>query len=180
MLPKKKIQLNRYILWRSLMRRSVVPPRSVGQVTTRETIQEHNRIKGHCHTLYMFILKVIINVGTRWRWMVNLTPRPLYPREENPGNHERGGLGGPQSRYGRFGEERCRTGIRASGRPVHRLIATPTTLPSSLPVTAKGEISYYYSVYVVYFRAFQETRSCSAVVNWKACGRKPSRHNCRY
>jgi hypothetical protein len=28
---------------------------------------------------------LILNFGTRWRWVVKLTPRPLYPRKKNPG-----------------------------------------------------------------------------------------------
>jgi len=27
---------------------------------------------------------LILHVGTRWRWVVNLTPRPLYPRKRTP------------------------------------------------------------------------------------------------
>jgi len=25
---------------------------------------------------------IILNFGTRWRWVVNITPRPLYPRQK--------------------------------------------------------------------------------------------------
>ena len=27
---------------------------------------------------------LILNFGTRWRWLVNFTPWPLYPRESAP------------------------------------------------------------------------------------------------
>jgi hypothetical protein len=43
----------------------------------------------------------ILDLGTRWRWVVSLTPRPLYPRY--PLDRR---LGGPQSRSGRSGEEK--------------------------------------------------------------------------
>jgi hypothetical protein len=29
----------------------------------------------------------ILDLATRWRWMVSFTPRPLYPRERAPGTH---------------------------------------------------------------------------------------------
>jgi len=32
----------------------------------------------------------LCNLGTRWEWVVNATPRPLYPRER-PGTHCTGG-----------------------------------------------------------------------------------------
>jgi hypothetical protein len=31
------------------------------------------------------------DLGTNWRWMVNFTPRPLYPQERAPGIHWIGG-----------------------------------------------------------------------------------------
>jgi hypothetical protein len=47
----------------------------------------------------------ILDLGTRWRWVVSFTPRPLYPQEEpliligrRPG--------GPQSRPRLGGEEK--------------------------------------------------------------------------
>jgi len=27
----------------------------------------------------------ILNLGTRWRWVVSFTPRPLYPTKRVPG-----------------------------------------------------------------------------------------------
>jgi len=30
---------------------------------------------------------VIFYHGTRWRWVVGFTPRPLYPRERASGTH---------------------------------------------------------------------------------------------
>jgi hypothetical protein len=42
----------------------------------------------------------ILDLGTRWRRVVNFTPRSLYLREYRP----RYPLDGPQSRYGLYGE----------------------------------------------------------------------------
>jgi hypothetical protein len=36
------------------------------------------------------ISHAFFNLGAGWGWVVNVTPRPLYPRER-PGNHCRGG-----------------------------------------------------------------------------------------
>jgi hypothetical protein len=29
-------------------------------------------------------IALLLNLGTRWGWVVNATPRPLYPRESDP------------------------------------------------------------------------------------------------
>jgi hypothetical protein len=39
----------------------------------------------------------ILELGTRWRWVVSFIPRPLYPRERAPGNHWIGGWVGPRA-----------------------------------------------------------------------------------
>jgi hypothetical protein len=47
-----------------------------------------------------------LNLGTSWRWVVSVTLRPLYPRRNSfPYQLDRR-LGGPQSQYGRRGEEK--------------------------------------------------------------------------
>jgi hypothetical protein len=35
-------------------------------------------------TLEQVYLYSFFNLGTRWGWVVNATPRPLYPRERDP------------------------------------------------------------------------------------------------
>jgi hypothetical protein len=47
-----------------------------------------------------------LDLGTSWRWVVNFTLRPLYPRGKSPRYPLDRKLGGPQSRSGRFGEEK--------------------------------------------------------------------------
>jgi hypothetical protein len=37
----------------------------------------------------------ILELGIRWRWVINFTPRPLYPEEWAPGTHWIGGWVGP-------------------------------------------------------------------------------------
>jgi len=46
----------------------------------------------------------ILNLGTRWRWVVCFTPRPSYPRRKIGRYPLDRKLGGPQSRSGRGGE----------------------------------------------------------------------------
>jgi len=43
----------------------------------------------------------LLNLGTRWRWVVSFTLRPLYPRRESPWYSLNRRIGGPQSRSGR-------------------------------------------------------------------------------
>jgi hypothetical protein len=47
----------------------------------------------------------ILDLGTRWRWVVSFTPRPLYPQGKRLRYPLDMRLGGPQSRSGHDGEE---------------------------------------------------------------------------
>jgi hypothetical protein len=48
----------------------------------------------------------ILDLSTRWRGVVSLTPRPLYPQGKSPWYPLDRRLGGPQSRSGRGDEEK--------------------------------------------------------------------------
>jgi hypothetical protein len=73
-----------------------------------------------------------LDLGTSWRWVVNFTPRPLYPQGKSPQYPLDRRLGGPQNRSGRFGEVKIltptgtRTPTPRSSSP--QLVAIPTTL----------------------------------------------------
>jgi hypothetical protein len=54
--------------------------------------------------------------GARWGWVVNATPRPLYPRER-PGTHCTGGWVRPRAGLAGCGISRSTTGIRSPDRP---------------------------------------------------------------
>jgi hypothetical protein len=43
----------------------------------------------------------ILDLGTRWKWMISFTPRPLYSQGKSPLYPLDRRLGGSQSRYGR-------------------------------------------------------------------------------
>jgi hypothetical protein len=88
-----------------------------------------------------------LDLGTTWRRVVNFGPRPLYPRGKSPRYPLDRRLGGPQSRSGRFGEEKIldpigtRTRTPRSSSP--QLVAIPTTLSRLLyTVQQKQYISY--------------------------------------
>jgi hypothetical protein len=49
---------------------------------------------------------LILDPGTRWRWVVSFTPRPLYPKGKSPWYPLDRRKGGPQSESGRGGEEK--------------------------------------------------------------------------
>jgi len=48
----------------------------------------------------------VLNLGTKWRWVVSLTPRPLYLRGKSRCYPSDRRLGGPQRLSGRGGEEK--------------------------------------------------------------------------
>jgi hypothetical protein len=47
----------------------------------------------------------ILDLGNRWEWVVSFTLQPLYPRGNRPRYPLARRVGGPQSRFGRFGDE---------------------------------------------------------------------------
>jgi hypothetical protein len=54
------------------------------------------------HTMKMYwrsggITPCILDLSTRWRWVVSFMPQPLYPRERVPGTHCIGGWVGPKA-----------------------------------------------------------------------------------
>jgi len=52
----------------------------------------------------------MLNLNTRWRWVVSFTPRPLYPRGKRFRYLPDRRLGKPQSRSGRGGDSCIRPG----------------------------------------------------------------------
>ena len=40
---------------------------------------------------------LVLNLGTRWRQVVNFTSESLYPRKRTPGTHQREGWMGPRA-----------------------------------------------------------------------------------
>ena len=61
---------------------------------------------------------LILNLGTKWRCVVNVTPQLLYPRERKTGTHLIAGWVDLQGRYGRFGKTLASAEIRSLDHPV--------------------------------------------------------------
>jgi len=53
----------------------------------------------------------ILHLGTRWRWVVSFTPRPLYPHGKRSWYTLDRRLGGPESRSGHGVEEKNSQGM---------------------------------------------------------------------
>jgi len=63
----------------------------------------------------------ILDLGTRWRWVVSFTPRPLYSQGKSPWYPLGRKLGGPHRWSGRSGEKKnFQVGIFTSGNYAQR------------------------------------------------------------
>jgi hypothetical protein len=123
------------------------------------TAERH--LKLCCYALYILgsgcIDPHFLDLGTNWRWVASFTPRPLSP----PGKSSRypldRTLGGPQSRSGRWREEKIyyptgtRTPINRSSSP--QAVAIPTEISRPL----------------IYFRFLDQT--LVAPCDWQPCVR---------
>ena len=81
-----------------------------------------------------YIPLLILNIGTRWRWMVGFTPRLLSPPpRKDPRFPLSGMLGAPQNQSWHFGKvSLASAGIRTPNRPARSLVSAPTMI-SRLP-----------------------------------------------
>jgi hypothetical protein len=52
------------------------------------------------------IAPLILDLGTKWMWVVSFTPRPLYRQGKSPWYPLDKRMGGPQSRSGRGSEKK--------------------------------------------------------------------------
>jgi hypothetical protein len=77
------------------------------------------------------IAPLILNLDTRWRWVVTFTTRSLYPRGKNP-QYPLDRLGGPQRRSGRGDIEKnslhCPCCESNPGRPARSSVIVLTEL----------------------------------------------------
>jgi len=79
----------------------------------------------HCEDVWEsgHIASHILNLGTRWKWVVSFKPRPLYAKVKSPRCLTDRTLDGPQSLYGRGGEEK-----RSQPVPIRSLVTVMTEL----------------------------------------------------
>jgi hypothetical protein len=84
----------------------------------------------------------ILDLGTKWRWLVSFTLRPLYPQGKSPWYPWDRRLGGLQSRSGRGGEKKIPLPHRDSN-PIIQPVAHRCTTELSRLLTgsaAGGEL----------------------------------------
>ena len=74
------------------------------------------------------VTPLVLNLVTRWRFMVGLTPWSVYSRGKCPSYPLNCSLGGPQSQSGSFGEE-------TTLLPLPRLQALPPSCSAHSLVT---------------------------------------------
>jgi hypothetical protein len=83
----------------------------------------------------------VLNIATRWRWVVNFTHRPLYPRGKRPRYPLDTRLDDPHSWSGRGGEEKnshfCPSREMNRGHPTRSVVSILTELPR-LPLTVSN------------------------------------------
>jgi hypothetical protein len=83
----------------------------------------------------------ILDLGTRWRWVVSFTHRPLFPQGKNPSYPLDRRLGGTQSRSGRGGEEKNSQPLQGLEPPIIQPVAQRYT--SELSRLLEDETVYY-------------------------------------
>jgi len=132
--------VSRYTDW------AIVP--TPNNINTINLLSKYQSIKGNgvathirkAHRRSGGAAPLILNLDARWRWVVNFTPRSLYPRERTlvPTDEK---VVGPQSWSGRFGEEKCL--LPLSGIPMR--IVQPVVF-RSINVRCQNTINaHYYS-----------------------------------
>jgi hypothetical protein len=65
----------------------------------------------------------ILDLGTRWRWVVSFTPRPLYSQGKSPWYTLDRRLGGPQSRSGHGGVKKHSQSLPGLKSPIIHTVA---------------------------------------------------------
>jgi hypothetical protein len=91
----------------------------------------------------------ILVLGTRWRWVVSFTPRPLYPEGKRPCFSLEKRLGGPQSRSGRGGEEK-------NSHPPPGIEPWNSDHPARSPTLCQVNIRIFRRVFATWQRCLQE------------------------
>jgi hypothetical protein len=106
-----------------------------------------------------------LGLGTSWRWVVSFTPLPLYLRGKSPRYPLDRRLGGPQSRYGRRGEEKILdpTGTRT---PNPR---SSSPWPVAIPTTPSRLLYAYIGAGIAYIRVYVYTYICIVYIRSYVC-----------
>jgi hypothetical protein len=98
------------------------------------------------HAMKTFGPLRVVNLGSRWRWLISTTPLPLYPQGNSRSTHCMGGWVGPRAGLDVMEKRKNllpSQGIesRLLGRPAHSIVAIPTEL--SRRTNCNVSSSYY-------------------------------------
>jgi hypothetical protein len=108
-----------------------------------------------------------LDLGTSWRWVVNFTPRPLYPRGKCAWYPLYRRLGGPQRCSGRHGEDKILSppGLElrllcppARSKSLYRLSYRGSSWLSSSGITTFVGRSWHFALFRGYNRDSQFRR----------------------
>jgi hypothetical protein len=115
-----------------------------------------------------------LNLGTRWRWVVSFTPRPLYPWGKSPWYPFNCRLGGLQSRSGRGGENKkkshhCLCRELNPGHLARSLATVLTELPRLVSVTYRRKLRMKSFRYRRIYCTAVELVLCGIVMTCVSC-----------
>jgi hypothetical protein len=119
------------------------PPLCKGKSVPVLFLTEHHAMKAYWGS--RGIAPPILDVSTRWGWMVSFTPRPLYHQGKSPWCPVDRKLCGPKSRSGRGGEEKNSQPSPGFEPPNIQPVAQRYTTELSTPPScaAKNCVSHY-------------------------------------
>jgi hypothetical protein len=106
----------------------------------------------------------ILDLATRWRWVVSFVPQPLYPQGKSPWYPLDRRLGGPQSRSGRGGDEKNSQTLPGLEPPIIQSVAQRCTTELSrllTPLVLKLSIRKFWKG-----TEFLVTEYCQAMKLW--------------
>jgi hypothetical protein len=94
----------------------------------------------------------ILDLGTRWRWLVSFRPRPPYPQRKSPYYPLNRRLGGPQSRSGHSGKEKNSQPLPGLEPPIIQWYTTELSVYSFSFTSERKSHTSRLIQYVVYGR----------------------------
>jgi hypothetical protein len=104
------------------------------------------------------LLLLVLNIGTRWGWVINITPRPSFTTgERTPGTHYIGGWVGPRVGLDAEATGKILCHCRGSnpGNPDRSQIRYWLSYPghniSGIPTEYLREVKYMFVPFLAYF-----------------------------
>jgi hypothetical protein len=106
------------------------------------------------------IVPRILDLGSRWRWVISFTPRPLYPQGKSPGTHWIGGWVAPRAVLGAVVKRKIPSPRRESNprTPINTCYGDGTTVPRILNLCTRCSWVVTFTLRPLYFR--DKNRRC--------------------